>query len=231
MARLVELVLLRVRHWTIERRAVEVDRLGLVLVLDHAGRPLGERRWKARRPEVLGLEEVRIAGVGPDLRYRRRPPSDHHRSRVECTLNRMGSTQRRRWIFDVDGCVIDSLTGTSLRPGARDLLLHLSAASATVVWWSAGGEDYARRRAKQLGVDHLVDEFGAKTNRGQDGRWDAAHVTAESDSAVFVDDRPEDLPVGAVVVSVRPYISHNPHDRGLSEAARYAGATEISTWP
>src|SRR5581483_7077971 len=29
------------------------------------------------------------------------------------------------WVFDVDGCIVDSLTGTSLRPGARELLEHL----------------------------------------------------------------------------------------------------------
>ena len=26
------------------------------------------------------------------------------------------------WAFDVDGCLVDSLTGTSLRPGALEVL-------------------------------------------------------------------------------------------------------------
>jgi hypothetical protein len=37
---------------------------------------------------------------------------------------------------------------------------------------------------------------------------------------VFVDDRPEDMPVGADIIAVFPYLAMNPHDRGLSEAMR-----------
>jgi hypothetical protein len=36
---------------------------------------------------------------------------------------------------------------------------------------------------------------------------------------VFVDDRPEDMPVGADVIAVSPYLSHNVHDRGLDVVA------------
>jgi len=27
------------------------------------------------------------------------------------------------WVFDIDGCLVDLLTGRSLRPGARELRL------------------------------------------------------------------------------------------------------------
>jgi hypothetical protein len=33
---------------------------------------------------------------------------------------------------------------------------------------------------------------------------------------VFVDDRPEDMPTGAEVVAVFPYLADNPHDRALA---------------
>ena len=41
--------------------------------------------------------------------------------------------------------------------------------------------------------------------------------------AVFVDDRPEDMPVGAAVIAVSPYLAHNPHDTGLSVVVQAAG--------
>jgi long-chain acyl-CoA synthetase len=130
------------------------------------------------------------------------------------------------WVFDVDGCIIDSLTGTSLRPGARELLEHLRAGHGSrVVVWSAGGGEYAERRARQLGIDHLADGFHAKEHRDGDGRYRTDHFLAEPGRAVFVDDRPEDLPVGARVVAVSPYLAANPHDRGLDPAARLAGLT------
>ena len=43
------------------------------------------------------------------------------------------------WAFDVDACLVDSITGTSLRPLARPVLESLRAQGATVVLWSAGG--------------------------------------------------------------------------------------------
>jgi hypothetical protein len=128
------------------------------------------------------------------------------------------------WVFDVDGCIIDSLTGTSLRPGARALLEHLrDEHGSQVVVWSAGGGDYAERRARELGIDHLADAFHGKDDRDGDGRYRIDHFLAGSVDAVFVDDRPEDLPVGARVIAVSPYLAANPHDRGLDPAARVAG--------
>ena len=128
------------------------------------------------------------------------------------------------WVFDVDGCLVDSLTGTSLRPGARELLEHLRAeGGARVVVWSAGGGDYAERRTHDLGVGHLVDAFHSKEERDDDGRYRTDHFLSDPSAAVFVDDRPEDLPVGARAIAVSPYLAANPHDRGLDPAARAAG--------
>jgi hypothetical protein len=126
------------------------------------------------------------------------------------------------WVFDVDGCLVDSLTGTSLRPRTLELLSHLRGAGAEVVVWSAGGADYANDRLVDLGAAHLVDRFLSKEARGSDGRYEFAGAT-ELAGTVFVDDRPEDLPVDADVVAVSPYLAPNPHDRGLAAAAARAG--------
>jgi long-chain acyl-CoA synthetase len=128
------------------------------------------------------------------------------------------------WVFDVDGCLIDSLTGTSLRPGARTLLDHLRRSGQQVVWWSAGGQDYAYRRAEAVGMLELVDAFYGKDQRGDAGRYLTDHfLIADLSTAMFVDDRPEDLPIGAPFVAVSPYLGANPHDRGLLAAGERAG--------
>ena len=72
------------------------------------------------------------------------------------------------WVFDVDGCLVDSLTGTSLRPGTRELLEHLARNGRHIILWSAGGDAYAQARAKEFGVDHLVGGFFAKDGRDVD---------------------------------------------------------------
>jgi phosphoglycolate phosphatase-like HAD superfamily hydrolase len=127
------------------------------------------------------------------------------------------------WVFDVDGCMVDSLTGTSLRPGARELLCHLRRGEKRVIWWSAGGDGYARRRAEQFGLAHLVDGFFGKDERDEAGHYRTDHFLPLGARAVFVDDRPEDLSPGPTIVAVTPYLSDNPHDRGLALAARLAG--------
>lgn len=125
------------------------------------------------------------------------------------------------WVFDVDGCLVDSLTGSSLRPGASALLAHLRSIGCRVLLWSAGGAEYARERAATHGVESLFDGFHMKAARDGAGRYIPAFVEAEA--VVFVDDRPEDMPVDADVVAVSPYIAPNPHDRGLRDAAARAG--------
>jgi phosphoglycolate phosphatase-like HAD superfamily hydrolase len=127
------------------------------------------------------------------------------------------------WVFDVDGCLIDSLSGTSLRPGAGALLAHLRDQGCSVLLWSAGGADYARQRATEQGIAGLVTEFHGKAERDAAGRYVTSAFLTELAGAVFVDDRPEDLPVGADIIAVSPYLSDDKHDRGLERAAARAG--------
>ena len=126
-------------------------------------------------------------------------------------------------MFDVDGCLVDSLTGTSLRPGAHEVLARLRGARRTTVLWSAGGAEYAEARAARLGIHELFDAFHGKDERGSDGRYLVHRIAADLDAVVFVDDRPEDLPKAADVLHVSPYIAPNEHDRGLAPVAHRAG--------
>jgi long-chain acyl-CoA synthetase len=126
------------------------------------------------------------------------------------------------WVFDVDGCLVDSLTGTSLRPGARELLGSL-AGRARVLLWSAGGDSYARDRAEQFQVDNLVNGYFSKEGRDAGGCYLTTHLPLGPGHAVFVDDRPEDLAKELDVLAVSPYLSDDPHDRGLRAVAQRAG--------
>jgi long-chain acyl-CoA synthetase len=126
------------------------------------------------------------------------------------------------WIFDVDGCLIDSLTGSSLRPGARDLLTNLRARGCVVLVWSAGGADYACQRSTEQSMDHLIDGFHTKDGRDLDGRYRTDAFLGPLDDVVFVDDRPEDMPVAARVLAVSPYLVDDPHDRGFDRVLRQA---------
>jgi phosphoserine phosphatase len=120
-------------------------------------------------------------------------------------------------VFDVDGCLVDSLSGRALRPGAAELLAELRARGCEVHLWSAGGAEHARDRAAALGVAHLVDRFHDKAERDAAGRYLAQAIVTDLADAVFVDDRPEDMPVGAHVIAVFPYLAANPHDRALRQ--------------
>jgi long-chain acyl-CoA synthetase len=126
------------------------------------------------------------------------------------------------WVFDVDGCLVDSLTGTSLRPGARELLDSL-ADRARVLLWSAGGDTYARARAEQFQVDHLVNGYFSKEGRDGGGHYLTTHLPLGPGHVVFVDDKPEDLAEDLDVLPVSPYLSDDPHDRGLRVVTRRAG--------
>jgi long-chain acyl-CoA synthetase len=130
------------------------------------------------------------------------------------------------WVFDVDGCLIDSLTGTSLRPGARELLEYLARHGRRSILWSAGGVAYARARAEEFGIDHLVSGYFAKDGRDVDGRYLTSHLPLQDRQATFVDDRPEDLARDLDVLVVSPYLSDDPHDHGLQRVARRAGLVE-----
>jgi hypothetical protein len=127
------------------------------------------------------------------------------------------------WVFDVDGTLVDSLTGTSLRPGARNLLASLAAHGDRVLLWSAGGHGYAAQRASQFEVESLVNDFFAKEGRDESGFYLTSHLVLGPEPAVFVDDRPEDLSPGLTVIAVPPYLVDDPHDRGLDDVVRRAG--------
>ncbi len=139
------------------------------------------------------------------------PPEAASPTRMDC------------WVFDVDGCLVDSLSGTSLRPGARALLEHLARGGRRIVLWSAGGAGYARARAEQFGVDGLVSGYFSKDERDGEGYFRTGHLPLRGCRAVFVDDRPEDLGHDLDVLAVSPYLSDDPHDRGLEPVARSAG--------
>ena len=121
------------------------------------------------------------------------------------------------WVFDVDGTILDSLTGSSLRPGTREVLARLRAHGCRILLWSAAGADYARSRAAQHGVEHLFDGFHDKDIRDASGRYVATFLEVPLD-ATYVDDRPEDMPRGATVVAVSPYLADDPLDGGLARA-------------
>jgi long-chain acyl-CoA synthetase len=131
------------------------------------------------------------------------------------------------WVFDVDGCLVDSLTGTSLRPGAGELLEHLGR-SSRVILWSAGGGAYARSRAQQFHLDGHVSGYFPKEGRDDDGCYLTGHLPLDEHRAVFVDDRPEDLAGHLVVLAVSPYLAADPHDHGLEAVAQQAGSPRPS---
>lgn len=118
------------------------------------------------------------------------------------------------WLFDVDGSLVDSLTGTSLRPLAREVLVAVAAAGRDVLVWSAGGGDYARRVVDRHALGGLVRGFFDKERRGGDGRWPLPASLGDV-RVVCVDDRPEEVPVSAELIAVPPYLAPDPHDRGL----------------
>jgi long-chain acyl-CoA synthetase len=126
-------------------------------------------------------------------------------------------------VFDVDGCLIDSLTGTSLRPGAAQLLAALHADGLEIRLWSAGGAVYARQKATAHGIQRFFSSFHDKEGRDDNGRYVTDGVLSGTGPVVFVDDHPEDLPHGADVLAVSSYIYTDRHDRGLARVAARAG--------
>jgi long-chain acyl-CoA synthetase len=137
-----------------------------------------------------------------------------------------GSKHPITWVFDVDGTLVDSMTGTSLRPRAAEILRHLRSTGVTVVLWSAGGADYARRRTVEHGIAGQFSRFAGKAARDAAGRYLTADVVDSHAHVIFVDDMPYDLPIDADVIAVHPYLVANPHDDGLHPVARRAGLVQ-----
>ncbi|TDC72020.1 HAD family hydrolase [Actinomadura sp. GC306] len=126
----------------------------------------------------------------------------------------------RAWLFDVDGTLLDSVTGTSLRPLARELLAGLRELDVPVLLWSAGGADYARRRAESAGIADLVTAVHVKAERDGRGHWVLPALPPEHAPAVLVDDLPHEVPPVGEVVGVPPYVGPNPHDTALAALLR-----------
>jgi hypothetical protein len=127
----------------------------------------------------------------------------------------MGS--RDVWAFDVDGCLVDLLGGTSLRPHAQTMLEELRRRGHLVVLWSAGGADHARRRAAATGIADLVDGYYDKQARDAVGRWTLEHLAPDHRPTVCVDDCPEEVPANVRIVGVRPYLAPSQHDDTFAE--------------
>lgn len=119
------------------------------------------------------------------------------------------------WLFDVDGTLIGSIRSDRLRPGVPQLLDMLTKRNAGCSVWSAGGGDYARRKAAEHGIEHYFDGFYAKADRGPDGRYLTGHLAPEHRPTLFVDDVPNDLPVGARVVAVPQFFGGSMGDRAI----------------
>ncbi|MEB3070719.1 HAD family hydrolase [[Mycobacterium] vasticus] len=119
------------------------------------------------------------------------------------------------WLFDVDGTLVDGITGLSLRPGARELLTALRQRGIGVLLWSAGGAAYALRRAEQNGIDDLVDAAYDKERDEPSLPWRLPADLVARPPVVLVDDMPDEVPRVGEVVAVRRYLGPNPHDTAL----------------
>ena len=103
------------------------------------------------------------------------------------------------WVFDLDGCIVDSLTGSSLRPGTLELLARLRGSGATMVsgsltLYSAGDRlatSYLRvhcmfrrfccRELDWAGLDEGVVD-GATSEQRRDGRHGGRDVAVVDDN-------------------------------------------------
>jgi long-chain acyl-CoA synthetase len=128
----------------------------------------------------------------------------------------------RSWLFDVDGTLVDGITGCSLRPGARELLTLLRTRGVRILLWSSGGADYAWRRAHETGIADLVEATYDKVRPRPDDLWDLPEELAAAPPAVLVDDMPAEVPPVGEVLAVRQYLGPNPHDTGLHPVAERA---------
>jgi phosphoglycolate phosphatase-like HAD superfamily hydrolase len=128
------------------------------------------------------------------------------------------------WVFDVDGTLVGSIRSDRLRPGAEELLETLHARGATMVVWSAGGAEYARRMLAQFDLVHYFSAFYAKDERGANGRYVVDHMSPDHQPGTLVDDYPHEVAEGGRVIGVRQFLGGNPSDAGLREAIEIARA-------
>ena len=120
------------------------------------------------------------------------------------------------WAFDVDGCLIDLLGGSTLRPLAVEVLKAVAERGDVAILWSAGGADHAARKATALGLaDHIAGCYD-KGALDDAGTWSTGHLPRHHTPQICVDDAPEYLPAHVRRIAVRPYTAPAAHDRGLS---------------
>ena len=81
--------------------------------------------------------------------------------------------------------------------------------------WSAGGAEYAALMADRHGIAHFFDAFYDKKCRGADGRYLTDHFQPEHRPTLFVDDSPDEMPSGLVVIGVAQFFGSNTADRAL----------------
>lgn len=134
----------------------------------------------------------------------------------------MTNGQQGSWALDLDGSLVDLLTGTRLRPGAKELVALLSGAGIRVVLWSAGGSGYAQERARRLGLAPYLSAYHDKVRSGTEEPWEVGHMPAADRPSVCVDDQPEYCPPSVLVIGVRPYITEDASDTGLAVAVEAA---------
>lgn len=121
------------------------------------------------------------------------------------------------WLFDVDGTLIGSIRSNVLRPGADQLFSVLHNQGKTIIVWSAGGADYARRMLAQFDLHHLVTAFYDKAARDKHGRYRTDHLADEHQPGILVDDVPGDMPEPEKVLAVSQFMGSNPHDIGFRD--------------
>jgi hypothetical protein len=119
------------------------------------------------------------------------------------------------WAFDLDGTLIGSVRSEQLRPGAIELLDGLAGRGVDCVLWSAGGAEYARRKAADHGLGDRFVGYYAKAVRDSSARYMVDHFDVDHQPDVLVDDSPVDLPIDVRVVSVPQFIGGNIADRAL----------------
>ena len=76
-------------------------------------------------------------------------------------------------MFDVDATILDGMSGRVLRPLVRETFAELVARGRMVVLWSAGGEQYAQRKAADHALDSHVAACFGKDRRSDDGTFEA----------------------------------------------------------
>ena len=128
------------------------------------------------------------------------------------------------WLFDVDGTLIGSIRSDVLRPRVVELFDLLRRDGRTIVVWSAGGADYARRKLDRFDLTGYVACFYDKDRRGRDGRYLVSHLPPQHRPGTCVDDFPHEAPPGSRIVGVPQFFGGNPVDNGLATAIDLAVA-------